>query len=61
MDGGRYWNLFQGDIPNVAIYYMVIQSGENYLEIGTRVRDVYVVDLDPIHELAKPTKMVMEK
>jgi photosystem II stability/assembly factor-like uncharacterized protein len=61
MDGGNNWNLFQGEIPNVAIYDMVIQSRENDLVIGTHGRSVYVVDLDPIHELAKPTKMVMEK
>jgi photosystem II stability/assembly factor-like uncharacterized protein len=61
MDGGNNWNLFQGEIPNVAIYDMVIQSRENDLVIGTHGRSVYVVDLDPIHELSKPTKMVMEK
>jgi photosystem II stability/assembly factor-like uncharacterized protein len=61
MDGGNNWNLFQGAIPNVAIYDIVIQSREDDLVLGTHGRSVYVVDLDPIHELAKPTQAVMEK
>jgi ligand-binding sensor domain-containing protein len=60
MDEGKNWNLFQGQIPNVAIYDMVIQERENHLVIGTHGRSVYVVDLKPIHELAKPGPMVME-
>jgi photosystem II stability/assembly factor-like uncharacterized protein len=61
MDGGNNWMLFQGQIPNVAIYDMVIQERENDLVIGTHGRSVYVIDLDPIHELATPDKIVMEK
>lgn len=61
MDGGSNWNLFQGEIPNVAIYDMVIQERENHLIVGSHGRSVYVIELKPIHELAKPTQLVMEK
>ena len=60
MDGGNNWNLFQGSIPNVAIYDMVIQKRENHLVVGTHGRSVYVVELGPIHDLAKPDKKVMQ-
>ncbi len=61
MDEGKNWNLFQGQIPNVAIYDMVIQQRENHLVVGTHGRSVYVIDLKPIHEWAKPGPMMMEK
>ena len=61
MDEGNNWNLFQGEIPNVAIYDMVIQERENHLIVGSHGRSVYVVDLKQIHELAQPEPMVMEK
>jgi ligand-binding sensor domain-containing protein len=61
LDTGKNWNLFQGQIPNVAIYDMVIQERENHLVIGTHGRSVYVVDLKPIHQWATPGPLVMEK
>mgnify|MGYP005750532043 CR=1 FL=1 len=61
LDEGKNWNLFQGSIPNVAIYDMVIQERENHLVIGTHGRSVYVVDLKQIHEWAKPGPLVMEE
>lgn len=61
MDEGNNWNLFQGEIPNVAIYDMVIQERENHLIVGSHGRSVYVVDLKQIHDLAQPGPMVMEK
>jgi hypothetical protein len=61
LDAGKNWNLFQGQIPNVAIYDMVIQERENHLVVGTHGRSVYVIELKPIHELAKPSQLVMEK
>ena len=60
MDGGNNWNLFQGEIPNVAIYDMVIQERENDLVIGTHGRSVYIVELEPIHKLAKPDQKIMD-
>ncbi|MBA4300425.1 BNR-Asp box repeat-containing protein [Algoriphagus alkaliphilus] len=61
MDEGNNWNLFQGEIPNVAIYDMVIQERENHLIVGSHGRSVYLVDLKQIHDLAQPGPMVMEK
>lgn len=61
MDEGNNWSLFQGEIPNVAIYDMVIQERENHLIVGSHGRSVYVVDLKQIHDLAQPGPMVMEK
>jgi ligand-binding sensor domain-containing protein len=61
LDAGKNWNLFQGQIPNVAIYDMVIQDRENHLIVGTHGRSVYVVDLKPIHQWATPAPLVMEK
>ncbi len=61
LDEGKNWNLFQGEIPNVAIYDMVIQERENHLVIGTHGRSVYVVDLKQIHEWANPSPKVMDK
>lgn len=61
MDEGSNWNLFQGEVPNVAIYDMVIQDRENHLIVGSHGRSVYVIDLKQIHELAVPGPMVMEK
>ncbi len=61
MDGGNNWNLFQGEIPNVAIYDMVIQERENHLVVGSHGRSVYLIDLTQIHELSRPVKMVMEQ
>ncbi|TDQ14984.1 sortilin (neurotensin receptor 3) [Algoriphagus boseongensis] len=59
-DLGKNWNLFQGEIPNVAIYDMVIQERENHLVIGTHGRSVYVVDLKQIHDWSKPGPLMME-
>jgi photosystem II stability/assembly factor-like uncharacterized protein len=60
LDEGKNWNLFQGQIPNVAIYDMVIQERENHLVVGSHGRSVYVVDLKPIHQWATPAPLVME-
>lgn len=51
MDGGKQYHLFQGNLPNVAIYDMVIQTRENDLVIGTHGRSVFVVKLDHIHAI----------
>ncbi|WP_304516753.1 WD40/YVTN/BNR-like repeat-containing protein [Cecembia rubra] len=50
-DGGKTYNLFQGHLPNVAIYDIAIQKRENDLVIGTHGRSVFIIDLKPIHQL----------
>ncbi|UJP65247.1 WD40/YVTN/BNR-like repeat-containing protein [Mongoliitalea daihaiensis] len=51
IDGGKAWDLFQGNLPNVAIYDMVIQPKANDLVIGTHGRSVYIVNLDILHSI----------
>ena len=62
MDGGKQYHLFQGNLPNVAIYDMVIQTRENDLVIGTHGRSVYVVKLDHLHAIkGKETQLHLLK
>jgi photosystem II stability/assembly factor-like uncharacterized protein len=59
LDGGNSYSLFQGNIPNVAIYDMAIQKRENDLVIGTHGRSVYIINLNPIYEIFKgPSKEI---
>ncbi|SIS82834.1 Sortilin, neurotensin receptor 3 [Belliella pelovolcani] len=53
MDGGKNYELIQGNIPNVSIYDMVIQKKENDLVIGSHGRSVFIMDLNPIYEMMK--------
>ncbi|MFN3803166.1 MAG: glycosyl hydrolase, partial [Belliella pelovolcani] len=53
MDGGKNYELVQGNIPNVSIYDMVIQKKENDLVIGSHGRSVFIMDLNPIYEMMK--------
>ena len=50
LDGGKNYDLFQGNIPNVAIYDLAIQKKENDLVIGTHGRSAYIVDLNPLYQ-----------
>lgn len=52
INGGKSYDLFQGNVPNVAIYGMVIQKRENDMVIGSHGRSVFIVDLDPLQKLA---------
>lgn len=52
LNGGKSYELFQGNVPNVAIYDMVIQKRENDLVIGSHGRSVFIVDLDPLQKVA---------
>ena len=51
LDSGKNWALFQGNLPNVPIYDMVIQAKANDLVIGTHGRSVYVINLDVLHQI----------
>ena len=44
IDGGRDWVRFEGKLPKVPIYEMVIQPRENDLVIGTHGRGIYIID-----------------
>ncbi len=50
LDGGKNYHLFQGNIPNVPIYDMVIQKRENDLVIGTHGRSAYIIDLNHLYK-----------
>ncbi len=49
MDGGKNYDIFQGSVPNVAVYDMIIQPKENHLVVGTHGRSIYIIDLNPMH------------
>lgn len=51
-NSGKQWFLVNG-IPNVASYDMVVHPREKELVVGTHGRSVYVMDLNPIHTVAK--------
>lgn len=51
LNGGKSYELFQVNIPNVAIYDMVIKKRENDLAIGSHGSSVFVVDLDPLQKV----------
>ena len=53
LDGGKSYDLVQGNIPNVSIYDMAIQKKENDLVIGSHGRSVYIMDLNPLYEMVK--------
>ncbi|WP_291778969.1 glycosyl hydrolase [Cecembia sp.] len=50
LDAGKNYHLFQGNIPNVAIYDMVVQKRENDLVLGTHGRSAYIIDLNPLYQ-----------
>jgi photosystem II stability/assembly factor-like uncharacterized protein len=52
-NGGQQYTLVQGDLPNVAIYDMVIQKKQNDLVIGTHGRSVFIMNLNALHEMAQ--------
>jgi hypothetical protein len=44
IDGGSQWVRFEGEVPKVPIYEMVIHPTENDLVIGTHGRGVLILD-----------------
>lgn len=52
-NGGQQYMLVQGNLPNVAIYDMVIQKKHNDLVIGTHGRSVFIMNLGALHEMVK--------
>ncbi len=52
-DKGKTWQSMPNSIPNVAVYDMIEQVRESDLVIATHGRSIYVMDLEPIHEIAK--------
>jgi hypothetical protein len=52
LDGGKTYQLFQGSIPNVAIYDMAIQKRENELVVASHGRSVFIVKLNALQKIA---------
>ncbi|MDX1639748.1 MAG: hypothetical protein R3281_17440, partial [Balneolaceae bacterium] len=50
-DDGNHWHLVNG-VPNVASYDMVIHPRDLDLVIGTHGRSIYVMELEPLHQVA---------
>lgn len=53
IDGGKQWVRFEGKVPKVPIYEMVIHPTENDLVIGTHGRGILVIDdITPLRQLS---------
>jgi len=50
-DDGEKWQLIP-QIPNVAVYDVVVHPRDKELILGTHGRSVYVMDIKPLQELA---------
>lgn len=50
-DGKKWWAV--NGIPNVASYDMLVHPREQELVVGTHGRSVYVMDVKPLHEVAR--------
>lgn len=44
IDGGAHWAQFKGDLPNVAVRDIAIQSRESDLLVATHGRGIYILD-----------------
>ena len=52
VDGGQQWAQFTGNLPNVAVRDLAIQSRDSDLLIATHGRGVYIVDdITPIRQI----------
>ena len=54
-DDGDQWQLIP-QIPNVAVYDVVVHTREMELVLGTHGRSIYVMDVQPLQELASQDK-----
>lgn len=52
MNGGEHWSPIN-DLPNVAVYDMLVHPRENELVIGTHGRSVYLMDVAPLQKLGE--------
>ena len=54
IDGGKQWVRFEGNIPKVPIYEMVIHPTENDLVIATHGRGILIIDdITPLRQLSQ--------
>ncbi|MEO1023729.1 MAG: glycosyl hydrolase [Bacteroidota bacterium] len=55
MNGGKEWE-YLNVLPNVASYDMLVHPRDMELVIGTHGRSIWVMDVKPIHQVAKRAK-----
>ena len=54
IDGGKEWVRFEGNVPKVPIYEMVIHPTENDLVIATHGRGILIIDdITPLRQLSQ--------
>ncbi len=54
IDGGKEWVRFEGNVPKVPIYEMVIHPTENDLVIATHGRGILIIDdIAPLRQLSQ--------
>ncbi len=54
IDGGKEWVRFEGKVPKVPIYEMVIHPRENDLVIATHGRGILIIDdITPLRKLSR--------
>ena len=54
IDGGKDWVRFEGKVPKVPIYEMVIHPTENDLVIATHGRGILIIDnITPLRQLSQ--------
>ena len=52
-DQGASWELFQNEIPNVAIHDLVVQPEAKHLVVGTHGRSIYKADIAHLQQLTQ--------
>ena len=50
---GTDWQLFDSDMPRVAVHDLFIQKAANDLLVGTHGRSIYLLDLEAVQQLPK--------
>lgn len=55
MDSGKSWNPVN-ELPNVAVYDLMVHPRENELLLATHGRSIYVMDVKPLQKLCKQTE-----
>ncbi len=56
LDGGGQWARFEGNLPEVAVHDLAVQTREHDLVIATHGRGIYIIDdLTPIRALTAET------
>ncbi len=55
LNKGNSWEVFEKDLPNVAVHDLVIQPKAKHLIVGTHGRSLYKANIAPLQEFVKNT------